>query len=103
MLNITNDMHQMKDYNQSTTLVSIDLSAAFDLVDHDILVNRLENYLGFTAIVLHWFRSFVCERSQCVLVGKIKSETFHAKQGVPQGSVLGARLYPIRSPTVRYL
>ena len=40
MLNITNDMLQMKDYNQSTALVSIDLSAAFDLVDHDILVNR---------------------------------------------------------------
>ena len=59
MLNITNDMLHMKDYNQSTALVSIDLSAAFDLVDHDILVNCLENYFGFTATVLHWFRSFV--------------------------------------------
>ena len=63
MLNITNDMLQIKDYNQSTALVSIDLSAAFDLVDHDILVNRLENYFGFAATVLHWFRSFVSQRS----------------------------------------
>ena len=75
LINITNDMLQMKDYSlQSTALVSIDLSAAFDLVDHDILVNCLENYFGFTATVLHWFRSFVSERSQCVLLGKIKSE-----------------------------
>ena len=95
MLNITNDMLQMKDYNLSTALVSIDLSAAFDLVDHDILVNRLENYFGFTATVLHWFRSFVSERSQCVLLGKIKSEALLVKQGVPQGSVLGARLYTL--------
>ena len=93
MLNITNDMLQMKDYNQSTALVSIDLSAAFDLVD--ILVNRLENYFGFTTTVLHWFRSFVSERSQCVLLGKIKSEALLFKQGVPQGSVLGARLYTL--------
>ena len=95
MLNITNDMLEMKDYNQSTALVSIDLSAAFDLVDHDILVNRLENYFGFNATVLHWFRSFVSERSQCVLLGKIKSEARLVKQGVPQGSVLGARLYTL--------
>ena len=92
MLNITNDTLQMKDYNQSTALVSIDLSAAFDLVDHDILVNRLENYFGFAATVPHWFRSFVSERSQCVLLSKIKSEALLVKQGVPQGSVLGARL-----------
>ena len=65
MLNITNDMLQMKDYNLSTAIVSIDLSAAFDLVDHDILVNRLENYFGFTETALHWFGSFVSEGSQC--------------------------------------
>ena len=45
--------------------------------------------------MLHWFRSFVSERSQCVLVGKIKSEALLVKQGVPQGSVLGARLYTL--------
>ena len=94
-LHVTNDMLQMKDYNQSTALVSVDLSAAFDLVDHEILVNRLGNYLRFTATVLHWFRSFVAERSQCVLLGKIKSEALFVKQGIPQGSVLGARLFTL--------
>ena len=94
-LHVTNDMLQMKDYNHSTALVSVDLSAAFDLVDHDILVNRLGNYFRFTATVLYWFRSFVTERSQCVLLGKIKSEALLVKQGVPQGSVLGARLFTL--------
>ena len=46
MLNITNDMLQMKNYIQSTALVSIDLSVTFDLVDHNILVNCLENNFG---------------------------------------------------------
>ena len=45
--------------------------------------------------MLHWFRSFVSERSQCVLLGKIKSEALLVKQGIAQGSVVGARLYTL--------
>ena len=50
-------------------LISIDLSAAFDLVDHDVLVKRLDNYFGFSATVLDWFKSFLSDRSQCVILG----------------------------------
>ena len=81
MLNITNDMLQMKDYNQSTAL-----SAAFDLVDHDILVNRLENYFGFTATVLHWFiHSCLKDLNACSWVKSnqdpfLLSKAFHKDQ-----------------------
>ena len=56
VLNITNDILSKKDSHQATALVSIDLSAAFDLVDHDVLVKRLDNYFGFSATVLDWFK-----------------------------------------------
>ena len=51
-------MFSMKDCHQARALVSIDLSAAFDLVDHDVLVKRLDNYFGFSAIMLDRFKSF---------------------------------------------
>ena len=80
-------------YHQATALVSIDLSAAFDLVDHNVLVKCLDNYYGFSATVLDWFRSFHPDRSQCVILGNARSKSIPVFQGVPLGSVLGARLY----------
>ena len=95
MLNITNNILSMKDCHQATALVSIDLSAAFDLVDHDVLVKHLDNYFGCSAIVLDWFKSFLSERSQCVILGNARSKSIPVLQDVPQGSVLGARLYTL--------
>ena len=94
-VNITNDILSKKDSHQATALVSIDLSAAFDLVDHDVLVKRLDNYFGFSATVLDWFKSFLSDRSQCVILGSARSKSTPVLQGVPQGSVLGARLYTL--------
>ena len=85
----------MKDCHQATALVSIDLSAAFDLVAHDVLVKRLDNYFGFRATVLDWFKSFLADRSQCVILGNARPKSISVLQGVPQGSVLGARLYTL--------
>ena len=95
VLNITNDILSKKDSHQATALVSIDLSAAFDLVDHDVLVKRLDNYFGFSATVLDWFKSFLSDRSQCVILGSARPKRTPVLQGVPQGSVLGARLYTL--------
>ena len=95
VLNIRSNILSMKDCHQATALVPIDLSAAFDLVDHDVLVKHLDNYFGFSAIVLDWFKSFLSERSQCVILGNARSKSIPLLQGVPQGSVLGARLYTL--------
>ena len=69
VLNNSNDILSMKDCHQATALVSNDVSAAFDLVAHDVLVKRLDNYFGFSATVHDWFKSFLADRSECVILG----------------------------------
>ena len=95
ILKITNDILVHKDNKQSTALVSIDLSAAFDLVDHTILLKRLNNYFGVTGLALKWFNSYLSGRSQSVCIENVRSDNKQLLQGVPQGSVLGARLYTL--------
>ena len=73
-------------------VMMIDLSAAFDLVDHSILLKKLE-LLGFDQHSVVWFWSYLTERSQCVYVDGKTSELKSVKVGVPQGSVLGPLMY----------
>lgn len=69
------------------------LRAAFDTVDHSLLLNRLENVFGLTDIVLHWFKSFLSDRKQFVSLGGCKSKAGTVQFGVPQGSVLSPLLF----------
>ena len=93
MLKISNDILTNKDNNESTGLVCIDLSAAFHLVDHSILLKRLFDYFGIRGTALACFKSYLTGRSQRVLIDDVRSDKKQLRQGVPQGSVLGARLY----------
>ena len=76
-----------------TLLVLLDLSAAFDRVDHDILIQRLTTKFGINRVVLYWFKSYLEGRSQHVSVQGSVSEKFDLKWGVPQGSSLGPFLF----------
>jgi hypothetical protein len=76
-------------------LVLLDLSAAFDTVDLDILLSRLENRFGITGTALSWLMSYLNFRKQCVLVNKTKSNQATLSCGVPQGSVLGPLLFSL--------
>jgi len=69
------------------------LSAAFDTVDHDILIDRLHHAFGFYGDVLSWITSFVTGRTQRVRVGSQYSKCFAVQYGVPQGNVLGPILF----------
>jgi hypothetical protein len=71
----------------------LDLSAAFDCVDHDILLHRLQKAFGIGGSALKWIRSFLVDRSQQVSYGGQLSAYGHLTCGVPQGSVLGPLLF----------
>ena len=71
----------------------LDLSAAFDIIDHDILLSRLCNVYGITGNPLDWFRSYLTGRIQRVVIEDSVSVDQELDFGVPQGSVLGPRIY----------
>jgi len=68
-----NNIHSSADRSQPTLLVSVDLSAAFDTIDHKILINRLSNSFGISGSVLGWLTSYLSNRSQLVRVGQAQS------------------------------
>ena len=78
--------------NESTLGIFLDLLKAFDTIDHDILLYKLE-YYGFRGIVLDWFKSFFKNRKQFVRYQACDSEYKNIKCGVPQGSILGPLLF----------
>ena len=80
--------------NKITASMSIDQSAAFDSVEHEILMEKL-TYYGLSVETLQWIQSYLENRSGYVVVGSAKSIIQSIKQGVPQGSVLGPLLYLI--------
>jgi len=77
------------DNNQGSILVLLDLSAAFDTVDHNIRLSVLHNRFGVTDAALDWFRSYLSHRTQSFLYNGHQTESFPVNCSVPQGSVLG--------------
>ena len=81
------------DRRQVTILELLDLSAAFDTVDHIILIDRLRHYFGIQGIALSWIESFISNRTQTVSFSGSLSSTSPVTCGVPQGSVRGHVLF----------
>ena len=76
--------------------VFVDLSKAFDMVNHTLLIDKLSS-LGITGIENRWFKSYLNNRTQCVsLNGTILTPNV-IRSGVPQGSILGPLLFPYSS------
>ena len=93
LLRITNDTLRAADDKMATVLVALDLSAAFDTINHDILIRRLRLCYGITGMALALLSSYLENRSQVVRVGKQTSASEECSIGVPQGSVLGPLLF----------
>jgi len=87
------DMLLATDNGQVTALCLLDFTAAFDTVDHELLMLRLERQFGIHDVALEWFRSYLQGRSFRVIYGQSTSATIHIVCSVPQGSVLGPRLF----------
>ena len=92
-LRVMSDILEFVDQGDVAVLVLLDLSAAFDTVDHDILIRRLELSFGITGCALEWFRSYLTGRTQHVRLGTEQSPATSLTCGVPQGSVLGPVLF----------
>ena len=84
-------IHSINEHNFIGT-VFLDLSKAFDLVNHSTLLNKLKSY-NFSPASLQWFKSYLTNRHQKVCVSGKLSEAGHITSGVPQGSVLGPILF----------
>ena len=94
LLRILNDLLLAVDCDEVALVVLLDLSAAFDTIDHEILIARLNSF-GISSTALNWFASYLTERSQQVKIGESSSNDISLTCGVPQGSILGPLLYSI--------
>ena len=94
-MKITDDIYQSIDNGSFVASVSLDISAAFDTIDHEILCNRLQSDFNVQGTALKWIHSYISGRSSYVKVGQSCSALVFNSSGVPQGSVLGPILFSV--------
>ena len=94
LINITEKIRKALDDKSYSCGVFVDLQKAFDTVNHDVLLFKLE-YYGIRGSALKWFKSYLSNRSQFVSINNVFSATRMIKCGVPQGSILGPLLFLI--------
>ena len=90
---IQNDLILNMKKGEVNLLILLDLSAAFDTIDHNILLNRLEHSYGLNGKSLEWFHSYISNRTQSVVINDVESDKMSLQYGVPQGSKLGPILF----------
>uniref|UniRef100_A0A3P9BFF7 Reverse transcriptase domain-containing protein n=1 Tax=Maylandia zebra TaxID=106582 RepID=A0A3P9BFF7_9CICH len=95
LLRVFNDILLACDSGNHVVLVLLDLTAAFDTVDHNILISRLHDVVGVGGTALNWFRSYLSDRTFSVSLLGYESSSAPLSCGVPQGSILGPLLFSL--------
>ena len=93
LLTVQDNIYKAMGKGEVTALTLLDLSAAFDTIDHDLLLNRLTEWFGIGENVLSWLSSYLRDRFQSITIKGTISNPFKLFFGVPQGSVLGPLLF----------
>ena len=89
LVHLINNIASAIDHNEATAGVFLDLSKAFDTLNHEILFSKLEHYGGIRGLALKWIKSYFLHRKQFVQYTNVSSSLQTIKCGVPQGSILG--------------
>jgi len=93
LLKLFNDLPVATDRGHVSGLCLLDLTAAFDTVDHDLLLSRLDRTFGVRGQVRAWFKSYLTGRTFHMVLGGRTSQAVNVTCSVPQGSVLGQLLF----------
>ena len=93
LLRIVNDLLTAMDNNKICILTLLDLSAAFDTIDHQILLTRLQHSFDISGPALSCFSSYLCNRTYAVTINSLQSQHITLHYGVPKSSVLGPVLF----------
>ena len=97
---VYNDAAHNMEHQLLTPLVAPDLSAAFDTVNHDLLISVLENCFGVTGQALSWIESYLSERSFQVCINQSQSLPVKISCSVPQGSICGPVFFTCYTSTL---
>ena len=93
LLKVQNDLLLAVDSKKAALLILLDLSAAFDTIDHKILLSRLDKNFGIRGTALSWVQSYLSDRLQYIVVNGSKSTAKPLLHGVPQGSNFGPKAF----------
>ncbi len=100
LFKVKSDILSELDQNKIVLMAMLDLTAAFDTIHHDILINRLHTTFGISGAPLNWFKSYMTCRSSRVCIEYCLSNNIELNCGTPQGSIKGplqftTYIYPV--------